>query len=218
LKKLFLLFAVISIASVAFTVYAIVNFVSTGSIFGNISQKENAAPLTRVNRNHSKVSIVDEDSNYSTADLNSKYIFIAAEWHIYEDCQLVPECDCCTAELYFTSDSTFMQKEICVESAKLLGGKYLIRTDSLILNFSSRVYHTSYDELLRLSHETNYRLPVDTVEVETISTIYQISKCENKIIIRNSDASYRALIGIEELQPSLEVTKDFRQLSQILNF
>jgi hypothetical protein len=106
-----------------------------------IKESEKTESTTKVKSEPKKISEV----NLTKSDLSNKTFEIGSSTHFTDTCGFYFECDCCSGDLIFSSDSTFYSIDYCMSDQSVSEGTYKISGNILTLKYSgicvSKVYN-----------------------------------------------------------------------------
>ena len=92
----------------------------------------------------------EEIKNNETVDLSishftNKVFEFGSSTHFTDECDFYFECDCCSGDLIFNSDSTFYAIDYCMSDQSISEGNYAIRDNMLILKYSGVCVSEKYN-------------------------------------------------------------------------
>ncbi|HMJ69739.1 MAG TPA: hypothetical protein VK508_12635 [Cyclobacteriaceae bacterium] len=131
---------------------------------------------------------------------------------IANSCELMPECDCCSAELVLLTTSTFAVVDRCVSGDTFYSGTYSIKDSILTLVFKQKVVNEEEDEG---TNTTKQKLRPFTLKDQT----FKIKPCGKSLILEGSGAFYKYGVGLDnakeaELRQELGKSIAFKMLDK----
>lgn len=127
-----------------------------------------------------------------------------------KSCELLPECDCCSAELILLTSSTFAIVDRCVSGDTFYSGTYAIKGSVITLAFKQNVVNEEEDEA---TNTTKHNLKPFALKAQS----FDITPCNSGFIIQGSGAFYKYGVGMDsekeiELRQELAQSPAFRLL------
>ena len=137
--------------------------------------------------------------NLTKSDVNNKTFKIGSSTYFTDTCRFHFECDCCSGDLIFSSDSTFYSIGYCMSDQSISEGTYKLNGDILTLNYSG----ISVSKVYNWEHETD-TLAVDYFIKDTINKPHSIKftaeLCNNKLTLIHNGEQGKS-IAIETKEP-----------------
>lgn len=130
---------------------------------------------------------------------------------VVNSCELMPECDCCSAELVLLTTSTFAIVDRCVSGDTFYSGTYSIEDSILTLVFKQKVVNEEEDEA---TNTTKQNLRPFNLKNQT----FKIRPCGKGLILEGSGAFYKYGVDLDdakeaELRQELAKSIAFKMLN-----
>lgn len=144
----------------------------------------------------------------------SKQVFVVYSYLNTESCEVTPECDCCSADLYFLNNDEFAYISKCITGDNFYKGEYSVANGSLTLNFfSKRVTEKYPNDDIEMA--ATYRIE----NAGLSSMVFKIEKCGKGIILRtrfqDEDFFGTHLNGVTFSLENLRKMKGYLKLTEL---
>jgi len=119
-------------------------------------------------------------------ELHDKVFEIGSKTDLTDNCKFYFECDCCSGDLIFNSDSSFNYISYCVADVSYTSGTYSVINDTIKLLFSGH----SITEAYNWDYETDSTATEFTITDTTLApaTFHYIAElCNDKFKLSNLD-------------------------------
>lgn len=101
-------------------------------------------------------------------------------------CQSFGECDCCTYDLLFITDSTFVLIDRCVPGASYSKGSYILKDSSIVVTTDG----VCINETIVFKDSTDFdseTIAYETEQIDPATTILKMDNCNGSVILRIED-------------------------------
>ena len=140
-------------------------------------------------------------------------VFMLTEYYWDDKCEVNAECDCCSTDLLFLTDTEFGMVNRCLYNDSYYRGTYSVKANELTLTFKQKVVNEIINE------ETNkIKNAPKTVEIKPYQ--FTISKCDTKTRLQHTtikdfkNGSRYSLTREKELIKELKETEAWKLISQ----
>ena len=147
--------------------------------------------------NKSKETIVEP------LDLQNKMFDIGDKSHFTDSCSFYFECDCCSGNLIFNSDSSFYYKSYCVADVSFTNGQYSISNDTISLHFSGHSTTEAYNWDHEIDSSAVEYYITDTTFTPTTYN-YRVELCNGKLKLINLEYKEIAIQSDNEGQLTVD--------------
>jgi hypothetical protein len=150
---------------------------------GNLTEKvESDSSMTVTSEND--LTVTEEELNKVNITLN---VFDVGEPQQFTDtCAFYFECDCCSGQILFNSDSTFFQVEHCLQGDDVTFGTFRRFENKLMLSYPGKWISKYFNDAYTKGSSAPEYFISDTLLPAKVLT-YELSKCSNKLRLTRTD-------------------------------
>jgi hypothetical protein len=119
-----------------------------------------------------------------------------AKYFSAKSCEVLPECDCCSADLILLTSSTFAIVDRCVGGDTFYTGTYAVKNSNLELLFKQQVVNEEENEE---TNTTTQKLRPYKLEDQ----IFKIESCDKAVVLHNYATFYTYGVGMDLIQENV---------------
>lgn len=125
--------------------------------------------------------------------------------HLTSECEFYFECDCCSNQLLFNSDSTFLVVSPCTQDVSISHGTYEVLDNTLYLYYSG-VWHKRYTISDEQDRPAEYDYKTNKIPAHT--EIYSPEMCQNTTLFtQQNNTDIKIIRSQESLEKQLVYLK-----------
>lgn len=137
-------------------------------------------------------------------------VFIIAESFSDDKCEVTPECDCCSSDLYFLTNDKFCYVSQCISGDAYYTGTYSVKSNKLQLTFDNKYLNEITDDDYNI-------IGLETKEETTDPLQFEIKSCGQKIKLIGVDCCYGSRYDQKreiDLKRRLMSSKPWKEISK----
>ncbi len=131
-------------------------------------------------------NISNRKTAFGIADIEHKVFEIGNKTHFTDTCSFYFECDCCSGELLFNSDSTFFYLDYCMSDQTARKGTYEMENGQLKLKYGAECVSRKYNYENEIDSSAVDFFMTDSV-LNEISIAYSLSICNYKLLLSDQE-------------------------------
>ena len=158
----------------------------------------------------------DEKTEIIGSDLQGKVFEIGSKTHYTDNCSLYFECDCCSGELIFNSDSTFYYIDYCMSDETVRKGNFILENNICVLEYGAECVMKKYNFDRELDTTAVEYFKTDTI-LKTITVEYLASMCDSKILLVDKINGEYAIEKSLDYYSAIKYLKEEKYIDRINN-
>ena len=158
----------------------------------------------------------DEKTEIVGSDLQGKVFEIGSKTHYTDNCSFYFECDCCSGELIFNSDSTFYYIDYCMSDETVRKGNFILENNICVLEYGAECVMKKYNFDRELDTTAVEYFKTDTI-LKTITVEYLASMCDSKILLVDKINGEYAIEKSLDYYSAIKYLKEEKYIDRINN-